>query len=152
METILSAKMEKKKTAEALKSTVSTAPKGGAQTRNRTKDTGIFSPLLYQLSYLSLLLNGGPSGTWTPDLPVMSRTLWPTELMAHFKALFYLVRVTGFEPVAPCSQSRCATKLRHTRAHPGIPGKNHGRGSRIRTHGTWFWRPLLCQLSYAPLS
>ena len=24
----------------------------GAQTRNRTKDTGIFSPLLYQLSYL----------------------------------------------------------------------------------------------------
>ena len=26
--------------------------KNGAQTRNRTKDTGIFSPLLYQLSYL----------------------------------------------------------------------------------------------------
>ena len=25
--------------------------KNGAQTRNRTKDTGIFSPLLYQLSY-----------------------------------------------------------------------------------------------------
>ena len=24
----------------------------GAQTRNRTKDTGIFSPLLYLLSYL----------------------------------------------------------------------------------------------------
>ena len=52
-----------KKTADALKSTVSTALSGGAQTRNRTKDTGIFSPLLYQLSYLSLLLNGGPSGT-----------------------------------------------------------------------------------------
>ena len=28
----------------------------GAQTRNRTKDTGIFSPLLYQLSYLGILL------------------------------------------------------------------------------------------------
>ena len=25
---------------------------------------------------------GGPSGTWTPDLPVMSRMLWPTELKA----------------------------------------------------------------------
>ena len=25
----------------------------GAQTRNRTRDTGIFSPLLYLLSYLS---------------------------------------------------------------------------------------------------
>ena len=27
-------------------------------------------------------VNGGPSGTWTRDLPVMSRMLWPTELMA----------------------------------------------------------------------
>ena len=26
-----------------------------------------------------------------------------------------------------------------------------GRGSRIRTHGTWFWRPLLYQLSYTPI-
>ena len=41
----------------------------GAQTRNRTKDTGIFSPLLYQLSYLGILLwwailgsNQGPTG------------------------------------------------------------------------------------------
>ena len=25
------------------------------------------------------------------------------------------VRVTGFEPVTPCPQNRCATKLRHTR-------------------------------------
>ena len=28
----------------------------GAQTRNRTRDTGIFSPLLYLLSYLSKLV------------------------------------------------------------------------------------------------
>ena len=27
-------------------------PAGGAQSRNRTSDTWIFSPLLYQLSYL----------------------------------------------------------------------------------------------------
>ena len=26
-----------------------------------------------------------------------------------------------------------------------------GRGSRNRTHGTWFWRPLLYQLSYTPV-
>ena len=25
-----------------------------------------------------------------------------------------------------------------------------GRGRRIRTLGTWFWRPLLYQLSYTP--
>ena len=28
----------------------------GAQARNRTRDTGIFSPLLYLLSYLSILV------------------------------------------------------------------------------------------------
>jgi hypothetical protein len=28
--------------------------KRGAQSRNRTSDTGIFSPLLYQLSYLGM--------------------------------------------------------------------------------------------------
>ena len=28
----------------------------GAQARNRTRDTGIFSPLLYLLSYLSVLV------------------------------------------------------------------------------------------------
>ena len=27
----------------------------------------------------------------------------------------------------------------------------NGRGSKIRTHGTRFWRPLLYQLSYAPI-
>ena len=27
----------------------------------------------------------------------------------------------------------------------------NGRGSRTRTHGTRFWRPLLYQLSYAPV-
>ena len=51
----------------------------GAQTRNRTKDTGIFSPLLYLLSYLGKPLdyqifkwwafrdlNPGPAG-YEPD-------------------------------------------------------------------------------------
>ena len=31
------------------------APRSGAQRRNRTTDTRIFSPLLYQLSYLGLM-------------------------------------------------------------------------------------------------
>ena len=33
----------------------------GGQGRNRTIDTRIFSPLLYQLSYLAICLNGMPS-------------------------------------------------------------------------------------------
>ena len=32
---------------------------GGAQGRNRTADTRIFNPLLYQLSYLGILIGGG---------------------------------------------------------------------------------------------
>ena len=32
--------------------------KNGAQRRNRTTDTGIFSPLLYRLSYLGICFGG----------------------------------------------------------------------------------------------
>ena len=38
----------------------------GASDRNRTNDTGIFSPLLYQLSYLGK--NGDPERARTVDL------------------------------------------------------------------------------------
>ena len=34
---------------------------------------------------------------------------------------------------------------------PAEIGGSHGRGRRIRTLGTRFWRPLLYQLSYTPL-
>ncbi len=35
---------------------------GGAQGRNRTTDTRIFSPLLYRLSYLGMALRGRGEG------------------------------------------------------------------------------------------
>ena len=42
----------------------------GAQRRNRTTDTGIFSPLLYRLSYLGVLYReiGGSDEARTRDL------------------------------------------------------------------------------------
>ena len=51
-----------------------------AQSRNRTSDTGIFSPLLYQLSYLGLKLMFKNCGSriWTYDLRVMSPTSYQT--------------------------------------------------------------------------
>ena len=65
--------------AQKIKKTASAAiilkKLSGAQRRNRTTDTRIFSPLLYRLSYLGDKLYGGPSGARTPDLPVMSRLL-----------------------------------------------------------------------------
>ena len=41
---------------------VLTVPKCGAQGRNRTTDTVIFSHVLYQLSYLGARRRGGPRG------------------------------------------------------------------------------------------
>ncbi len=50
-----------------------------AQNRNRTSDTRIFSPLLYQLSYLGVLrgkdLNQRPSGYEPDELPDCSTPL-----------------------------------------------------------------------------
>ena len=60
-----------------------------------------------------------------------------------------MVGVAGFEPAAHWSQTSCATKLRYT---PIFSLVHIGRGSRNRTHGTRFWRPLLYQLSYTPIS
>ena len=51
--------------------------KANAQSRNRTSDTRIFSPLLYQLSYLGLHKSSGDR-IWTYDLRVMSPTSFQT--------------------------------------------------------------------------
>ena len=45
----------------------------GRGTKDRTRDTRFWRPMLYQLSYTPI--SGGPSGTRTPDRPVMSRLL-----------------------------------------------------------------------------
>ena len=53
----------------------------GGKDRDRTDDTGIFSPLLYQLSYLATKKTFGvPGGIRTPDLLVRSQSLYPAEL------------------------------------------------------------------------
>ena len=47
-------------------STTELFPQYGASAQNRTVDTRIFSPLLYQLSYRGMI--GDPDGTRTHDL------------------------------------------------------------------------------------
>ena len=87
-----------------------------------------------ELIYRPLLL-GDPGGIRTPDPRLRRPLLYPTELLNHinleramgiepttsaWKAevlpLNYtrMVGVAGFEPATPCSQGRCATKLRYT--------------------------------------
>ena len=76
----------------------------GTPGRIRTCDLRIRSPLLYPLSYrrLTFLLLAGP--------------LVPSPLFARCRqhqSLGRMVGARGFEPPTPCSQSRCATRLRH---------------------------------------
>ena len=82
-----------------------------------------------------------PEGIRTPDPRLRRPLLYPTELLNHinleramgiepttsaWKAevlpLNYtrMVGVAGFEPATPCSQGRCATKLRYTPNTKGI--------------------------------
>ena len=63
--------------------------KNGGKDRDRTGDTRIFSPLLYQLSYPATVNIGVPGGIRTPDLLVRSQTLYPAELQVqHLLGIF----------------------------------------------------------------
>ena len=60
-----------------------------AQNRNRTSDTRIFSPLLYQLSYLGIDYKSLSCGSriWTCDLRVMSPTSFQTAPSRDIKLI-----------------------------------------------------------------
>src|SRR4028118_1536047 len=45
----------------------------------------------------------------------------------------FAVGARGFEPPTPCSQSRCATRLRHA---PRRPGMSIAKGDRSLNHGS----------------
>ena len=51
-----------------------------------------------------------------------------------------MVGVQGFEPWTPCSQSRCATRLRYT--------PKFGAGDQVRTDDIFLGKEVLYQLSY----
>ena len=63
--------------------------KENAQNRNRTSDTRIFSPLLYQLSYLGIDYKSLSCGSriWTCDLRVMSPTSFQTAPSRDIKLI-----------------------------------------------------------------
>ncbi len=97
------------------------AVKNGVDDGIRTHDDRNHNPGLYQLSYAhhnSTNFNpliGAPGRTRTCNPRLRRPMLYPVELRALFIALpsLYLVGADGFEPPTLCSQSRCATRLRH---------------------------------------
>ena len=72
---------------------------------------------LKALNPYALKKNGDLYGTRTRVTAVKGRCL--NRLTKRSR----MVGVTGFEPAAPCSQSTCATKLRHTPAMEAVPHK-----------------------------
>jgi hypothetical protein len=57
---------------------------------------------------------GAPEGIRTPGPRLRRPLLYPTELQAH------MVGETGLEPATPCSQGRCATRLRYSPIHARV--------------------------------
>ena len=125
----------------------------------RTHDGRNHNPGLYQLSYvhhrpaiflimpamasgnspLSRLAAqfGAPGRTRTCDPRLRRPMLYPAELRAQSQpAVEYMVGAEGFEPPTLCSQSRCATRLRHAppEAAPAR-GANHTCEVRERQFG-----------------
>jgi hypothetical protein len=96
----------------------------------RTHDRRDHNPELYQLSYVHHRQprnkrdpdalrhpgDGAPGRTRTCDPRLRRPMLYPAELRAHALQQYRFIRVVGaegFEPPTLCSQSRCATRLRH---------------------------------------
>ena len=60
-------------------------------------------------------LGSAPEGTRTPDPRLRRPLLYPPELLAPGSAALGCrsIGARGFEPPTPCTQGRCATRLRH---------------------------------------
>ena len=80
--------------------------KNGAPDRIRTCGLRIRSPLLYP---------DWATGAWSGKRDSNSRpSAWKADALANWATpANKMVGAKGFEPSTPCSQSRCATKLRH---------------------------------------
>ena len=80
----------------------------GAQTRNRTKDTRIFNPLLYQLSYLGVNLTSFclkdcacfVVGAYLTDLGLLSQPLFREFLQIVYRLCKISTKTTKFRLTA----------------------------------------------------
>ena len=88
------------------------SPMRGAPGGSRTPSLRIRSPLLYPIelqAQASIIINWSGKRVSNPRQPAWKASALPTELFP------LMVGVRGFEPPAPCSQSRCASQ---TALHP----------------------------------
>ena len=125
-----------------------------AQSRNRTSDTRIFSPLLYQLSYLGMSCG---NRIWTYDLRVMSPTSFQTAPSRDINLAFFkeeewaevdsnhrsnLQQIYSLSPLA----TRESTHLEYIIFR--LAYKYAKADDRTRTDNLLITNQLLCQLSH----
>ena len=126
-----------------------------AQNRNRTSDTRIFSPLLYQLSYLGILdlnlhsdLSSGDR-IWTYDLRVMSPTSFQTAPPRDINKKE--MGGGGFEPPKHYAADLQSVPFGHSGIHPFFAFQQKA-DDRTRTDNLLITNQLLCQLSHIGLA
>ena len=79
------------------------------------------------LSYGRWTVPQGPRAGEGNRTPIASLEGWSSTVELHPHAgLLQVVGARGFEPPTPCSQSRCATRLRHA------PSETTGEYTRVR--------------------
>ena len=143
-------------------------PRKNAQNRNRTSDTRIFSPLLYQLSYLGILdlnfhsdLSSGDR-IWTYDLRVMSPTSFqtapPRDIMLYM--ICFPFQKYSWKRKWMEVDSNHRSKLQQiyslsplaTRESIHIHFSMNKADDRTRTDNLLITNQLLCQLSHIGIS
>ena len=116
-----------------------------AQSWNRTSDTRIFSPLLYQLSYLGILHNSSGDRIWTYDLRVMSPTSFQTAPPRDINKKE--MGGGGFEPPKHYAADLQSVPFGHSGIHPFFAFQQKA-DDRTRTDNLLITNQLLCQLSH----
>ena len=133
--------------SRSLRSTQDLTPRGNwggrwdSNPRRPGSQPGALPTELRPPKVLAILLHqgghGAPGRTRTCNRRLRRPMLYPVELRALHITIQILVGADGFEPPTLCSQSRCATRLRHAPtsgfpADPQAPRPRPGGGPMIR--------------------